>query len=80
MKPVNYAAAIALALVSISWPAAADEGAECLECHEPAEDWAGISQEEWMKAAMNPKNKRHKDHMDLTEDQLKAIFAELAPK
>ncbi len=80
MKTVNYAAAVVFALASISLPAAADRSAECLECHEPAEDWVGISQEEFLKSSMDAGNKRHKDHLDLTEDQLKAIFAELVPK
>lgn len=80
MKAIYHTAAVVFALASVSVPAVADRSAECLECHEPAEDWAGISQEEWMKAAMDAGNKRHKDHMDLTEDQLKAIFAELVPK
>ena len=52
----------------------------CLDCHEPAEDWAGMSADELLAEAKDPSNKRHKDNSELSDEQLKAIIAELMPK
>ena len=80
MKAVIHGIAIVATLGFMQSPAQAGEADQCLDCHVPAEDWVGMSPDELMKAAMDSGNKRHKDHMDLTEEQLKAIFAELMPK
>jgi hypothetical protein len=52
---------------------------QCLDCHEPAEDWAGMTVDQIIVAARNPDNKRHADHASLTDEQLKLIIATLLP-
>jgi hypothetical protein len=52
---------------------------QCLDCHEPSEDWAGLTVEQIMKDAKNPDNKRHKNNMSLTDEQLRLIIASLMP-
>ncbi|MEZ5573088.1 MAG: hypothetical protein R3E64_13830 [Halioglobus sp.] len=52
---------------------------QCLECHEPSEDWAGMTMEQMITAAKNPDNKRHADHKALTDEQLKLIIGTLLP-
>lgn len=61
-------------------PTMAGDAEACLECHEPAEDWEGMSIDELLAAAIDPGNKRHNDNGALTEEQLRAIFAELLPQ
>lgn len=53
---------------------------QCLECHEPAEDWQGMSMEEIMNDARDPENKRHKDNQAFTDEQLKLIILSLFPE
>jgi len=53
---------------------------QCLNCHEPAEDWAGMTVEEIMKGAKAPDNKRHKNNESLTDEQLRLIIANLMPQ
>lgn len=71
-----------LALSTVVMPALAGDPdpQQCLECHEPAEDWAGMSVEEIMADAKAPDNKRHKDNLALSDEQLKLIIAELLPQ
>ena len=57
--------------------ASAQDADQCLDCHEPAEDWAGMSVEEILVNAKNPDNKRHSDFADLSDDRLKAIITTL---
>lgn len=57
----------------------AEEEASCMECHEPAEDWEGMTSAEVLAVAKDPKVKRHKDNQELSEEQLKAIIAKLLP-
>ena len=58
----------------------ADDTAElCMECHEPAEDWEGLSSAEILATAQDASIKRHKDNRELTDEQLKAIIAKLLP-
>lgn len=52
---------------------------QCLECHEPAEDWEGMTVEEIMTDARAPDNKRHKDNESLSDEQLRLIIANLLP-
>ena len=61
-------------------PALAADPEICLDCHEPAEDWEGMSADEILAAAKDLSNKRHKDNGDLSDEGLKAIIAELVPK
>ncbi len=49
----------------------------CLDCHVPAEDWEGMTPEEILTHAKDMSNKRHKDNSEFTDDQLKAMIAEL---
>ena len=53
---------------------------QCLECHEPAEDWAGMSMDELVADARDPDNKRHKDNEAFTDEQLKLIIVSLYPE
>ncbi len=67
----------ALAATSFSLAAQAQDDIVCLDCHEPAEDWQGMSPEEILQHAMDPENKRHEDNKQFTEEQLKAMIAQL---
>lgn len=49
----------------------------CLDCHEPAEDWEGLSAEEILATASDTSIKRHADNAEFSEEQLKAIIAKL---
>ena len=53
---------------------------QCMECHEPAEDWAGMSMEEIVADAKAPDNKRHADNEAFTDEQLKLIILSLYPE
>lgn len=76
----NFVAGLCLlALSSAVMPALAQDPPQCLECHEPAEDWAGMTVEEIMAAAKKPGNKRHEPIQSLTDEQLRLIIAELLP-
>lgn len=52
----------------------------CLDCHEPAEDWEGLSVEEIMETASDPSIKRHADNAEYSQEQLKAMIAKLLEK
>lgn len=52
---------------------AAGEPALCLDCHEPAADWQGMSVEEIFEAAKDAEIKRHKDNLELSDEQLRAM-------
>lgn len=49
----------------------------CLDCHEPAEDWEGMTAEEIYTTAADMSIKRHADNAEYSEDQLKAMIATL---
>jgi hypothetical protein len=49
----------------------------CMECHEPAEDWEGMSAEAILVKAQDADNDMHEDNMGFTEEQLKAMIATL---
>jgi hypothetical protein len=70
-----------MALTSVGMPAlAADpDPNQCLECHEPGEDWAGMSVDEIIKAARAPDNKRHENNQALSDEQLRLIITALLP-
>ena len=67
----------AAALLSLGSIAFAGDEELCLDCHEPAEDWEGMSAEEVLEAASDTSNKRHADNADFSEEQLKVIIATL---
>lgn len=70
-----------LALSGAAMPVLAQDPdpTQCLDCHEPAEDWAGMTPDQIIAAAKNPDNKRHADNMTLSDEQLKLIIATLLP-
>ncbi len=71
----SLVAATVLALGSMS--AVAGDPELCLDCHEPAEDWEGMSPDEILAQAKDMEIKRHADNADLSDEQLKAMIAEL---
>jgi hypothetical protein len=52
----------------------------CLDCHEPAEDWEGLSVEEIVKKASDSGIKRHADNAEYSQEQLKAMIEVLLEK
>lgn len=77
----NYFAGLLIAASCFAAaPALALEPDECLDCHEPVEDWVGMSADEILAEAKNPEIKRHKDHIGASDDELKAIIGTLMPK
>ncbi len=72
-----YASLLALLLGSALLPAHAGDEELCLDCHEPAEDWEGMSAEEIVETAADTSIKRHADNAEFSEEQLKAIVATL---
>lgn len=57
--------------------ASAQDDALCLDCHEPSEDWVGMSAEEIFATARDAEIKRHADNQELSDDELKAMIAAL---
>ena len=49
----------------------------CLDCHEPAEDWEGMSVDEIVAVAADTSIKRHAENAEYSEDQLRAMIAAL---
>jgi len=80
MNKSLFAGMIFVAACGTALPALAADPEACLDCHEPAEDWAGMSADEILADAKDPGNKRHKDHADLSDEQLQAMIAEIMPK
>jgi hypothetical protein len=68
-----------LSSVAIPALAADSDPQQCLECHEPIEDWAGMTPEQIIAAARAPDNKRHKANQDLTDEQLRLMIGVLIP-
>ena len=73
-----------LCLWSLSWFAlpvlAADtDPNQCLECHEPMEDWAGMTVDEIIVGAKAPEDGRHKASQALTDEELRLMIARLVP-
>ena len=77
MKKQLFAAMISIAMIGGAGSVLAGDEAICLDCHEPAEDWEGMSAEEILAEAKDASIKRHKDNQDLSDEQLQAIIAEL---
>ena len=82
MKKNLFAAVLIVAASGAALPTLAADAELCLDCHEPAEDWAGMSADELLAESKDPSNKRHKKEgvLDASDDELKAIIAELMPK
>ena len=70
----------AVAFAAFTSTALAGDPELCLDCHEPAEDWEGMSADEVLAQAKDTSIKRHADNADLTDEQLKAMIAELLAK
>lgn len=70
-----------LSLSSVVMPvfAADPDPQQCMECHEPTEDWAGLTVDEIIAKAKDPENKRHAPNQALTDEQLKLIIGVLLP-
>ena len=49
----------------------------CLDCHEPAEDWEGMSVDEIVEVAADTSIKRHAENAEYSEEQLRAMIAAL---
>jgi hypothetical protein len=49
----------------------------CMECHEPAEDWEGMSSEAILAEAQSPGNDMHEDNAGFTAEQLQAMITTL---
>ena len=77
MKSTVLIGVIAAGLLTLPSLTLAGDADACLDCHEPAEDWEGMTADQVFAEARAPGNKRHKDNADLSDDQLKAIIAEL---
>ena len=73
------AVAVAVSVGGATSPVLAEEEPACLECHEPAEDWEGMTRAEVLATARDQDVKRHKDHQELSDEQLKEIIATLLP-
>ena len=71
--------AVAVSVGGATSPVLAEEEPACLECHEPAEDWEGMTRAEVLATARDQDVKRHKDHQELSDEQLKEIIATLLP-
>ena len=75
-----FAGIIMVAACGTVMPTFAADPELCLDCHEPAEDWEGMSAAEIMAQAKDTSIKRHKDNADLTDEQLTKMIAELMPQ
>jgi hypothetical protein len=79
-KLLGTVIAIAMCIGALPSLAGDPDPNQCLECHEPAEDWEGMSTEEILADAKGPDNKRHKANQELTDEQLRLIIATLVPE
>jgi hypothetical protein len=61
---------VALMLSTAVWAA---DPELCLDCHEPAEDWEGMSAEEIVAQAKDAGIKRHADNQDISDEEMKKI-------
>lgn len=80
MNKTLIAGMMVVALCSGGLPALAGDDALCLDCHEPAEDWEGLSVDDILAQAKDASIRRHADNQELSDDQLKAMIAELMPE
>jgi hypothetical protein len=75
-----FAVTMTIAMCAAVAPAMAGDEALCMDCHEPAEDWEGMSREEVLVQAKDPDVKRHKDNRALSDEELQVIIVELLPE
>ena len=80
MKNNLFAVTMAITLCAAVAPAMAADEPLCMDCHEPAEDWEGMSSDEVLAEAQDASNRRHEENRALSDEQLKAIIAELLPR
>jgi hypothetical protein len=80
MKKKLFAVTMAITLCAAVASALAADEPLCMDCHEPAEDWEGMSREEVLVQAKDPDVKRHKDNRALSDEQLQVIIVELLPE
>jgi hypothetical protein len=82
MKKNLLAGVLVAAVCAGALPVFAGDADLCLDCHEPAEDWEGMSADELLTDAKDQSNKRHKKEgvLDMSDEDLKAVIAELMPK
>lgn len=80
MKNALLSLLVAVAVTGITSPVLAEDEPVCLECHEPAEDWEGMTNAEILVVAKDQDVKMHKDHKELSEEQLKEIIATIIPQ
>ncbi len=73
----TFLIALFVAAAVFSTSARAGDEELCLDCHEPAEDWEGMSAEEILETASDISIKRHADNADFTTEQLQAMIAVL---
>jgi hypothetical protein len=74
----HFLACLTVTVMAATSPFALGQDAEaCLDCHEPAEDWEGMSVDEIVVLAKDPDNKRHRDHDGLSDEQLREIVITL---
>ena len=71
---------LAFALLGFSLASPAGDEEICLDCHEPAEDWEGMTAEEVYTNAADLSIKRHADNADFSEEELRAVVAKLLEK
>lgn len=79
MKNALFASLLAAGMVITPVALSQEEENACLECHEPAEDWEGMSTEEIFMDARDPdkENKRHRDNDALSDEQLQALISSM---
>jgi hypothetical protein len=77
LKMVGKLIGAALMTAALASGAQAQEDALCLDCHEPSEDWQGMTAEEILAKAKDAEIKRHGDNQELSDEQLKDMIASL---
>lgn len=77
MKNTILASLLAAGMIATPLALGQEEENVCLDCHEPAEDWEGMSAEEIFIEARDPdkENKRHRDNDALSDEQLKVLIS-----
>lgn len=78
MNKTIFATLAAVVAFGVTIPAIAADPELCLECHVPAEDWEGLSADEILEQAKDQGNRRHKDHADLSDEQLSEMISKAA--
>lgn len=79
IKPLSHPCLAVLLLAAVPFAAAGDV-AQCLDCHEPAEDWQDMTTEEIFAFARDASIKRHADNEALSDEALQALIVELTEK